>query len=546
MKWLTLSSAALAAGVLAQTAAAQSMASGTNGYTVSDPIFTVGETIGAYTPPGILDGMGATELDASTVRLFVNHELLNFRGYAYDLSDGNGGTYSLTGARVSYFDVDKATRQVIGSGLAYDRVYDNNGNLATDNTFLQEGFAGFSRFCSANLFEAGTFNLEDTIFLTNEEDGGAFNGVGGNYWALDVENNELWAVPALGRGAWESATFVDLGIQNLVAVICADDQSPFDADGDGEDEAAPLYAYIGVKKPNGNFLERNGLDVGFNFVLVPDTGETSPLEFNNSGFLNFTWQPINNYPEPALASEDGSSGYDEYGYPTQRNLWTQAEALGAFGFSRPEDIDTNPANPRQVILASTGVDTYAVDPVTGNGADTFGTTYLVDVDISGNGLLVINYDGDGDPRRALRSVDNLAWSTDGFIYCQEDRAETDTLSGDEVLFGDGAVNPNEAGIVRVSTGGQTVRVANIDRSVVLDGSLADPTLAVDVDAGSVGAWESSGIIDVSDLFGEEPGSLYLFDVQAHGIEDQTDFNPESRINDDDLVEGGQILFLEKN
>ena len=143
MKWLTLSSAALAAGVLAQTAAAQSMASGTNGYTVSDPIFTVGETIGAYTPPGILDGMGATELDAGTVRLFVNHELLNFRGYAYDLSDGNGGTYSLTGARVSYFDVDKATRQVIGSGLAYDRVYDNNGNLATDNTFLQEGFAGF-------------------------------------------------------------------------------------------------------------------------------------------------------------------------------------------------------------------------------------------------------------------------------------------------------------------------------------------------------------------------------------------------------------------
>ncbi|MEO0650334.1 MAG: hypothetical protein AAFZ65_06615, partial [Planctomycetota bacterium] len=187
-----------------------------------------------------------------------------------------------------------------------------------------------------------------------------------------------------------------------------------------------------------------------------------------------------------------------------------------------------------------------IDAVTGNGVDTFGTTYILDLDIDGTGLLVINYDGDADQRRALRSPDNLAWSTDGFLYVQEDEAEEDTASGDEVLFGDGAVNPNEAGIVRVSTGGQTLRVANIDRNVILDGSLADPTLAVDVDAGAAGEWESSGIIDVSALFGVDAGSLYLFNIQAHGIEDQDQFNPESRITDSDLVEGGQILFLEKN
>ena len=47
------------------------------------------------------------------------------------------------------------------------------------------------------------------------------------------------------------------------------------------------------------------------------------------------------------------------------------------------------------------------------------------------------------------------------------------------------------------------------------------------------------------LFGEAGGTLFLFDVQAHGIEDQENFNADSRINDGDLVEGGQLLFLER-
>ena len=38
-----------------------------------------------------------------------------------------GGSFSLTGARVSYFDIDKATRRVVGSGPAYDAIYDATG-----------------------------------------------------------------------------------------------------------------------------------------------------------------------------------------------------------------------------------------------------------------------------------------------------------------------------------------------------------------------------------------------------------------------------------
>ena len=535
-----------------------SMADGLNGYTVSPPLFTVGETINGYTPPGVLDGLGAYRLDRDTVRLLANHELLNTRGYPFEIADGQGGTFSMPGSRVSYFDIDRSTRQVVDAGLAISRIFDANGQQASDNSFLTEGFVGFSRFCSSQLVRASEFGLfrarrgiVDTVYFTGEEDGSAFNPVGGGEWALDVRNGDFWQVPAFGRGAWENVCQLDTGDNHRVAFLLADDSSPFDADGDGTNEAAPLYLYVGTKQPGGNFLEKNGLSDGQLYVFVADNPSVrTPLDFRGLGaIVNGSWVEIDNQPN-GTPSNDGSTGFDEYGYPTQSTLWTRAEALGAFGFSRPEDVANFPFWGNYAVLASTGVDTYAVDPVSGDGADTFGTLYAVYTDFrKGQGLpcqLRIIYDGDDDPSRGLRSPDNLDWADDGFIYVQEDKAEADTLSG-EPLFGPGAANSNEAGIVVLDPiFGRVDRIANINRDVVLDASIADPTNAVDVDAGSAGEWESSGILDVSRLFGEPVGTLFIFNVQAHGIEDQDQFNPTSRINDSDLVEGGQLLFLQKN
>jgi hypothetical protein len=549
----TLATAAASIGLsMSMGAAAQlpSMATGENGYVVSDPIFTVGETIDGYTPPGVLDGMGAYRLNKDTVRVLVNHELLNFRGYPYEVRDGAGGTFSMTGARVSYFDIDRESRDVVDSGLAYKRIYDANGNLATDTSFLSNNFSGFSRFCSSNLVEPRQFGkgrgLRNRVYFTGEEDGGFFNGVGGAEWALDPRKGEIWQLPDLGRGAWENVTELDTGNRQQVAILLADDSSPFNFDNEPDLEAAPLYLYIGNKNKRSNdFPARNGLRGGKLYVWVADNGATRPSDFNGDGaVLEGSWVEIDNSPT-GIPSEDGSTGFDEYGYPTQGTLWLRAEELGAFGFSRPEDVATNPADGSQAVLASTGVDTFDVLP-SGDGADTFGTTYIVDTDFATlESTLTILYDGDADLTRALRSPDNLDWADDGFIYIQEDKAETDSLTG-ELLFGPGAANPNEASIVRLDptvVGGAPFRVAEIDRSTVVDAGLDNPFDADDVDVGITGAWESSGIIDVSTLFGEDKGSLFLFNVQAHGIEDQTDINPESRINDGDLVEGGQLLFL---
>ncbi|MEQ9410983.1 MAG: choice-of-anchor I family protein [Fuerstiella sp.] len=544
------------------------MATGEGGFQVQ-AIFTIGETFsgttgalnptttGDYTPAGVLDGLGAYEhpTDNSLVRVFGNHELLNFRGYDYEVSDGAGGTFTLDGARISYFDIDKASREVVDSGIAYNVIYDANGSVATDAGFLANNFAGFSRFCSSVLVEQHQFGsgsgLEDTIYFAGEEDGGFFNSVGGAEWALDVATGNLWHVPAMGRGAWENITEIDTGTTTHVAFILADDSSPFDFDPAAADgnEAAPLYLYVGEKNPAGDFLEQNGLRDGSLYVWVSDTGELTPTDFNTAGTLSGSWVVLDNTPNLALADEFGANGFDEFGYPTQGNLWLQAKAAGAFGFSRPEDVATNPADGTEIVLASTGVDDFEVDPVTGNGVDTFGTIYTIKTDFSDfvnpSADITIIYDGDADLTRALRSPDNLDWADDGLIYVQEDKAEEDTVSGDEVLFGPGAANPKEAGIIQLNPqNGATRRVATIDRSVVLDPTTGG--IPVDVDAGAAGEWETSGIIDVSTLFGEAPGSLFLFDIQAHGIEDQAGFNSDSRINDNDLVEGGQLAFLQKN
>jgi hypothetical protein len=511
----------------------------------------------SYTPPGILDGIGAYKKDLRTVRVIVTHELLNNRGYPYNVSNGAGGTFSLTGARLSYFDLDIKTCQIKSGGLAYNTVYDANGVVAANNGFLANSLTGFSRFCSAALFEAkqfGTSGLENRIFFAPEEDGGTFNPVGGGFWALDTATGKFWHVPALGRGGWENLTELNTGTTDKVALILADDTDAFNADGIAGDEAAPLYLYVGTKNAAGDFLAKNGLRGGKLYVWVADNGNTLPSQFGN-GTRPGEFVEISNATNIGQATENGANGFDEFGYPTQKTLFTRAKAEGAFGFSRPEDVSTNPRDGSEIVLASTGVDTYDLLG-NGDGADTFGTLYTVKVDFSGltNGVapsssipasVTVLYNGNTDLTRALRSPDNLDWADDGQIYVQEDKAENQTAGTAEPLFGPTATNTNEAQVVKVNpANGAITQIAVIDRTVILDPSTVGT--AVDKGAATPGSPESSGILDISSLFGKLPGSLFILDIQQHGINTQTTVNPDSRITNADLGEGGQLIIMEKD
>ncbi len=606
---------------------------GENGYTIL-PLVTIGETLsnttgalnsttaGDYQPVGILDGMGAIRLDSDTVRAFTNHELVDNDGIAYTLTQGTADTsddYTLTGGRISYFDININTLQIEDAGLAYNTIVGADGNVATSNSVFGQTFAdpfgdrtqfrdfeGFSRFCSGGLAEAEQFGtgrgLADNIYFAGEETGGAFAPFGGGNWGLDVSTGTMYQLPYLARGSWENTSEIDTGTTTHVAFILADDQSPFDFDGDDENESPPFYLYVGEKNPSGNFLERNGLTGGDLYVWVPDANRdadgsndiVNALQFRNAGTTaSGAWVKIDNdnvdangNANPVSQDLDGAlSDFDPFGFPTQGNLFAQAEAVNAFNISRPEDVATNPNNPSQIVQAVTGVDNAFID-ADGDGADTFGAIYTLDTDFSGfdfttgtgslTGVATVLYDGDEDPTRALRSPDNLDWADDGYIYIQEDEAEEDTLATGEILFGLGAVNPNEASIVRLdpnasaaeaAVGGNVLRLAHVDRTQILDPTVPTPATAVDEDgdtfeaAGSItvadqagnivtldaGEWETSGVVDVSTLFDVAGGNVFLANVQAHGLADQDDENSQegaqSAITDDNLKEGGQLFLM---
>jgi hypothetical protein len=490
----------------------------TSGAFTAQPLFTVGETLGGYQPTGIFDGMGCFPLGPKRALVTVTSELNPGNGYAYSLRTGT----QLTGARVHGFIIERVvapdgtvTTDIKRAGLAYNVVYDRAGNLVTDPAQINEtgnAIDGFGRFCSAQSVVAGSYNFEDNIFFVNEETTPPFHPHGGSVWALDVDNNALWAVPALGRGGWENVTPLSTGDAGTVALLMGDDTS-----------GAPLYLYVGEKNAagTGSFLDRNGLVVGKVYAWKANAGDLDPQTFNGlNSFRRGQFVEVQ-VKDVAMA---GQPGYDAAGYLNSDVLQGSADLLGCFSFSRPEDLATNPLDPTQAVFASTGRGSSYP-------ADNWGTVYVVDVDfgdLSADMIIVCDSDGLAVPDEGVRSPDNLDWAGDGKIYIQEDRSTSPSS-----LFG--GTTGIEASIWQLDPITRSItRVAEIDRSVVV------PAGTTDVGAGSIGNWESSGILDVTAYFQTLPGErLFIANVQAHGIRD-------GAIGDNPLLdEGGQLLFLSK-
>jgi endonuclease I/methionine-rich copper-binding protein CopC len=499
------------------------------------PVFTIGDTVanttgamnptsaGSFSPVGVPDGIGAFALNANTVRVLINHELelptTGSTAYPYTLA--NGTVISKGGARISYMDIDKTSRRVIDAGLAIGRVYDRAGNVVTSASQLDDG--GLDRLCSASLFEPNSFGpgrgLVNRIFFSGEETATGFGHPhGGTMWALDPATGDFWALPDFGRGSWENAALVDTGTTTHVAFLMGDDT-----------QGTPLYMYVGQKNPaqGANFIQRNGLSGGQLYVWKADNGDATPQQFNGTGATRAgTWVPIA-ARNPALA---GTAGYDALGYKNDTVLESEADSLGAFSFSRPEDVATSPTDGTLVAFNSTG--RGSLFP-----ADNWGDTYIVDLDFTNLGTanpltasIRIVYDGDdagggqfSTPEAGIRCQDNLDWADDGFIYIQEDQANQ---------VGNFGAAGFEASIWRLNpTTGAVTRLAMMDRSTVL------PLGSTDSAPTDIGNWESSGIVDVSNLFGKPAGTLFLFDVQAHSI-------TNGLIASKNLNQGGQICMLE--
>lgn len=490
----------------------------TNAGWTTTPLWTTGDTIGNYTPVGIPDGIFAFPQAANAANVLVNHELGNATGATYTLANGT----QLRGARISSFKVRRginssgaAVTNLFRASLAYDTVYDRSGAIVTSAAQINETGAalnGFERFCSSNGVFAGSYGFVDNIYFAGEESGKPFLPHGGSLWALDVEHRTLWGVPALGRGAWENATALETGDASKVALVLSDDT-----------EGAPLFLYVGQKNAlgNGSFLDRNGLAVGKVYAWKADNGDLTPQQFNGVGaFRTGSWVELT-IQNPALA---GQPGHDSAGWVDDDLIKAEADALGCYSFSRPEDVATNPYDGTQLAFASTG--RGSLYP-----ADNWGDIYVVDVNfsnLSASVQIVADSDALSVPDAGIRSPDNLDWADDGKIYIVEDRSTTPSS-----LFG--AATGIEAStwqldpITKLAT-----RIGEVDRSVVA------PAGSTDSSPADLGNWETSGVLDVTSLFGHLPGErLLIVDVQAHSVKN----GPIGGTTG--LVEGGQLLFLSR-
>ena len=490
------------AEVLADT---ESMLSATDAAWEAVPVFTVGDRIGGYRPPGILDGTGAFEKDDKTVRVLVNHELRPEQGYAYFLANG----MSMTGSRISYFDIDMATLKVKDAGLAYDTIINRYGETLGPSNIRERGDNGpLNRLCSAVFVPEGSYGLVDDVYLAGEETWD------GQLFALDVASGVLHAVPQVGRASFENVALIDSGDPSKIALVVGDDY-----------KGRPLMLYIGEKNAlgDGSFLDRNGLAKGKVFTWVADGGDTTPEEFGQTGETR-----TGKFVEIEIYNPDmaGREGYDEAGYVTQERQIALGLEVGPFLFSRPEDLATNPEDGSEFVLASTGHgELYP--------SDDWGTLYTVATDIADlTATVSVVYSGDDagngqfpTPDHGLRNPDNLAWAGDGTIYVQEDRS---TRIG---RFG--GASGREASVWQVNPDtGLLRRIAEVNRQAV-------PIGAVDTDADDLGDWETSGVIDVTNLFGAG-ATMLLVNVQAHSMKGELIGGENA---DQDMVEGGQILLL---
>lgn len=468
------------------------------GYTTR-PLLSVGDTAPETSDPtktyqmvGIPDGLGAHRSGAN-VTVYMNHEL-RFTAQSEPVI----GQPLNRGAIVSKLTID--SNGTVRSGeRAYDTVYLGE-NLIGPAAAVGNSTPPFARFCSASL--AGTAEGFDRwIYFANEEDDSTatFDGKGG--LSVAIFDNKAYGLPDLGHFAWEQTVAQPQPAGGRQVVLIGMEDGPSDLD--PEVSNSQVYMYVGTKDPNSSSpLRKNGLVGGTLYVLAPANKNTDSEATFRRGTLAVQWVPI-----PNAGALDAEA------------LEDAADAAGAFRFARPEDAAWNDANRNQLVFVTTG-EARLGGVIT--DANRLGRVYELDLnpaDVTRSGRLTVAVNADdviaagGD---TALSPDNIDVGQ-GYLMVNEDGTTTSRAA----MTGLG----RDGSIWRYDIAKQGVDGSSAKRVAVLNPPGRDG-IAV-----GKGIWETSGIIDTADLWGE--GS-WLFVVQAHGPTTAPAPN---------TVEDGQLMLL---
>jgi hypothetical protein len=455
-------------------------------------LLTVGDTVPETSDPakqfqlvGIPDGLGAYKARDGSRIVYMSHELGNTV-----MSEPVLGEPLNRGAFVSKLVLDRKGK-VLSGERAYDQVFVDDTPIgpaaAADNST-----PGFGRFCSG--FLAGPeVGFDRPIYLANEEVAGSasFDGKGG--LVVAIFDDEAHGLPDHGRFAWENA-LVQPGTGRWTVVMGMEDGPASQDPAQGNSQ---LYMYVGKKDSSrgASVLERNGLVGGTLYVFrSTDPARNSEATFTE-GSIQGEWVAIPNARTL-----------------TDAQLEAASDAAGAMIFARPEDGAFNPRDHDQYFFVTTGEGT----------GNTLGRLLSLDLDPrdpTRPATLTVEYNADqivaagGD---IAISPDNIDTSRD-YLMINEDG----TTASRAVM----AAKKRDGSIWRFDLDRDGVDVTSALRVAELNPPGRDRV------AVNPGIWETSGIIDTADLFGDD---TWLFDVQAH---------PPTAAPGPNTVEDGQLLML---
>jgi hypothetical protein len=456
------------------------------------PIITVGETLNSgYRFESIPDGISFRTRGQGRVDVYVNHETSTVPFPA--------GFNDFTNAMLSHLTINQHSAGVL------------------QGRYVIPSEANYQRFCS-NYLATEKEGFDRPLLFTNEEATDFVNRTGvawppgpgaeqaGVVVAYDPKSNEYRTIYGMGRLNHENSVAVPG--YNKPVVLTTDDTFT------SNPPQSQLYSYIA---PNSS-------------AVWNDTGDLYGFVSDNPAVNDY-------YDFPVGSSMSVSGTFVKIDKNIARGDQTQLEAesdrLNVFQFVRLEDVayDKRPGMGNVVYIADTG------RGATSAGGNAFTSSngriwklVLDPTDPTKVLSLSILIEGDDAPVKTLNEIhqpDNLETTAKG-LYITED-------PGSSQQFPHGSTDPNAttARLWRhdLTTGVNTV-VVKVDQSA--DEGPTDEDAATT--PGNLGAWESSGIIDVSSVFG--PGA-FLIDVQAGTLvveEQQIGGLTYQR-------EGGQLLLL---
>jgi hypothetical protein len=536
-----------------------------------DPILTVSvdpaEMIGDYRFEAIPDGISVLKDGKGGVAVYVNHETSTVP-FPYS-NDPNASPPTAPTQSNSQNDFDNAQLSRL--------VIDTKDATVDDATMVITSAEGFQRFCS-NFLATKEHGFKRELLFTNEEAVDWVNRTGPSFWpavegsavarqsgvvvAHDPATGETRPIWGMGRHNHENSlavpgykkpvvlsgddTFVNSPSQSQLFMYIADDSDAV------WNDTGDLWAFVsdGPQQKYEDFKPTDpaGTSTWGHFVAVPKliaTGRnpdgTDVMGADAEDALDLSAGTFAVPTNGSFSRPPGKvTGPSVDGPQWVLERWSQLNHV--FSFVRLEDMAYDKRQGMSNVV-------YVVDSGRGatgaaDGRSTNGRVWEMVLDTNDPTKvtsLSILIEGDDNPvktRGEIHQPDNIETTQNG-IYFTEDPGSSQQFNYTTEQLADPGRTEARIWQYQFSTEATSV-VFKVDQS-------ADegPTDVDSAARGNLGAWEASGIVDVSKYFG---AGTFLVTVQAHtlfvetapGIDVTGDANPDIL----NKREGGQLLLVQ--